>query len=182
RLDRYLIADDCELTDETGNLTLVHHFREPLDGAAAGRIAVTGYDVWLETTDVPFKPENEIKRDEWNVLGLRSALPLAGKEITGSEFPAELRIDDWAVDFQKGCYLGQEVISRIKSVGRVKRQICLINAQHSFTQDSTLRNEEGEEFTATRDSKKISAGCHLAIAWRKVAGGKMQLIDAQEVV
>lgn len=181
RLDRYLIADDCELSDETGNLTLIHHFQEPADGAATRRIASTGCDVWLETPDVPFKPENEIKRDEWNMLGLRSSLPLAGQEITGSEFPAELRIDEWAVDFQKGCYLGQEVISRIKSVGRVKRQLCLIFAEHSFTQDSTLRNDKGEEFTATRDSEKISAGYHLAIAWGKAVRDELQQIGFQRV-
>jgi folate-binding Fe-S cluster repair protein YgfZ len=62
------------------------------------------------------------------------------------------------VDFQKGCYLGQEVISRIKSVGRVKRQLSLIFADAFISQEATMRNEELGEGVATRDSKEISEG------------------------
>ncbi|MEZ5299248.1 MAG: hypothetical protein R3F11_01050 [Verrucomicrobiales bacterium] len=43
--------------------------------------------------------------------------------------PQEAAIEDRAVDFHKGCYIGQEVISRIKSVGRVNRRIQRIESE-----------------------------------------------------
>jgi folate-binding Fe-S cluster repair protein YgfZ len=37
--------------------------------------------------------------------------------------PSEAGLDQRAINFFKGCYLGQEVISRIKSVGHVNRHL-----------------------------------------------------------
>ncbi len=38
-------------------------------------------------------------------------------------FPQETGIEDWAVSFEKGCYLGQEVIARIHFRGKVNRSL-----------------------------------------------------------
>lgn len=35
-------------------------------------------------------------------------------------------MEDRAVDFHKGCYVGQEVVSRLRSVGRVNRLLCTL--------------------------------------------------------
>ena len=37
--------------------------------------------------------------------------------------PNEAALDKRAISYTKGCYLGQEVISRIKSLGHVNRQL-----------------------------------------------------------
>jgi folate-binding Fe-S cluster repair protein YgfZ len=37
--------------------------------------------------------------------------------------PQEARLEDTAVDFDKGCYVGQETVSRLKSVGRVNKRL-----------------------------------------------------------
>ena len=165
RLDRYLIADDCELGDETGKLRLIHHFDGDIGGARSRRLTIPGYDRWITVDNGELSEDLRIPGEKWEELELRSRIPKASKEITGSEFPAELVVNEWAVDFQKGCYLGQEVISRIKSVGRVKRQLSLIFADAFISQEATMRNEELGEGVATRDSKEISEGKNLSMGW-----------------
>ncbi|MEX2578042.1 MAG: hypothetical protein WD342_03210 [Verrucomicrobiales bacterium] len=152
RLDRYLIADDCEIVDETETLTLVHHFEESGPGVVSRRLAVPGRDRWLRDERHDLREPAEIGEEEWAVLQIRSGVPESGLEITGGEFPAELGLDTWAVDFHKGCYLGQEVVSRIHSVGKVKRVLRVIAAEGVVARDSELRNELGETGRATRQS------------------------------
>lgn len=41
----------------------------------------------------------------------------------GGSFPQETGLESWAVSFEKGCYLGQEVIARIHFRGKVNRSL-----------------------------------------------------------
>ena len=138
RLERYLIADDCELEDVTGEFGLFHAIgaRPDLPGAAwrtSDRFGVPGWDLWTTAESReklrrsgPLLPEDEIE-----AIRIRHGIPAWGTELTPEVFPAEARLDKRAVDFHKGCYLGQEVVSRIQSVGRVKKTLCLLEAEHS---------------------------------------------------
>ena len=51
-----------------------------------------------------------------------SGLPSVPKDIGSTELPQEGCLEDYAIDFNKGCYLGQEVMARIHAMGRVRRQ------------------------------------------------------------
>lgn len=168
RLDRYLIADDCEFHDRTEDGRLVHHFFSDAEGATTQRCLSTGKDLWVSNDELnPFPPGKELELGEFEASQLQQGIPRAPDEITGAEFPAELGIDSWTVDFHKGCYLGQEVISRIESVGRVKRHLCLVVAKEPFPQNSVLRNVDGKDFLPTRASEEISGEFHLSLAWLK---------------
>ena len=41
--------------------------------------------------------------------------------MTDRSLPPELRLDRWALDYDKGCYLGQEVMAKIHFRGRVTK-------------------------------------------------------------
>lgn len=56
-------------------------------------------------------------------LRIEAGVPAHGAEITGTEFPQEMHLDRW-VDFDKGCYLGQETVARIHYRGQVNRLLC----------------------------------------------------------
>ena len=47
-------------------------------------------------------------------------------EIGQEDLPQEVSMEDYAVDFNKGCYLGQEVMARLHAMGQVQRQIMSI--------------------------------------------------------
>ena len=44
-------------------------------------------------------------------------------EAGGGDFPQETGISDWAVNFDKGCYLGQEIVARIHFRGKINRSL-----------------------------------------------------------
>lgn len=48
-------------------------------------------------------------------------MPAPGSELDEKTLPPEAGLDRWAIDYHKGCYIGQEVLSRLFSVGRVNR-------------------------------------------------------------
>ncbi|MBM4003026.1 MAG: folate-binding protein YgfZ [Planctomycetes bacterium] len=50
---------------------------------------------------------------------IESGTPWFGSDITPDNLPQELGIDDRAISFKKGCYLGQETIARIDALGHV---------------------------------------------------------------
>lgn len=50
-------------------------------------------------------------------------LPVWGKGILSSDLPQEVGLGESAVSYNKGCYLGQEVMARIKSMGKVRREL-----------------------------------------------------------
>ena len=54
---------------------------------------------------------------------IEAGIPWPGHEITEEYLPAETRQLDRAVSFQKGCYLGQEVVERMRSRHVVARQL-----------------------------------------------------------
>lgn len=55
--------------------------------------------------------------DEWNEYRIKHRLPYHGYEITSSVHPLACGLDD-IVHPQKGCYVGQEVLTRMRSRGK----------------------------------------------------------------
>ena len=54
---------------------------------------------------------------------IEAGAPLIGIDIDGSTIPQEAGVVDAAVSFTKGCYLGQELVARIDTRGRVNRSL-----------------------------------------------------------
>lgn len=160
RLERYLIADDCEIEDVTDDLAIYHHFDKEAPGLACRRVGTLGKDLVLPRGEAsPLGSGPEIDDEEWHLLETLALVPHSGLEIDGTSFPAELGLDAWAVDFHKGCYLGQEIVSRIRSVGRVKRSLALVESTAPVRRGDAL----GDGF-ATRDSIRGEGDRHLVLA------------------
>jgi len=60
------------------------------------------------------------------VLRLQAGIFRAGMEIGEDEFPQEGGLEKEAVDFDKGCYLGQEVMARIHAMGKVRNSAVVV--------------------------------------------------------
>jgi folate-binding protein YgfZ len=54
---------------------------------------------------------------------IEAGVPRYGADMDESNLPQEAGIESRAVSFNKGCYLGQEVINRIRSFGQVARTL-----------------------------------------------------------
>ena len=130
RLDRYLIADEVELSDESDHWVLEHHLGEPADGSSGGqrfpadRFGESGVDVlWSVSDERP--SEWEINPDELERLRISRGIPAWGRELVPGMLPPEAGLDRSAISYDKGCYLGQEVISRMKRAGKTNRHLAL---------------------------------------------------------
>ena len=120
RLERYAIADDVSFEVLEQNPSRCHVFGPELpDGLVITRIGVRGVD----TDSVP-AGMMEASPGEMDLLRIERGIPEWGRELTPGILPQEAGLDRTAVDFHKGCYVGQEVVSRIESVGRVNRRLC----------------------------------------------------------
>jgi folate-binding protein YgfZ len=63
---------------------------------------------------------------ELELLRVRAGTPRFGREIDDRVLPAEAGLDQRAIDFEKGCYPGQEPIARQHYRGRVNRTLRIL--------------------------------------------------------
>ena len=132
RLDRYIVADDVTIEDVAGQIRLVHLLglaaaRTPLTAIHVNRFGSPGIDLRLGS--------DEFAR-LWNALSaeacvldeplleslrIEAGVPRWGYELNEDTLPPEAGLDRTHIDYDKGCYIGQEVISRLKSIGHVTR-------------------------------------------------------------
>jgi folate-binding protein YgfZ len=120
RLERYMIADDVELLPLPALEPLYHCISTNLPAAslAISRLGICGFDINEKPTDL-----REFSSEEIELLRILHGLPIWGRELSEDTLPQEARLDALAVDFDKGCYVGQETVSRLKSVGRVNKRL-----------------------------------------------------------
>lgn len=125
RLERYLVADDVVLTPEAW-VDRIHVFgpmasEEPwsvLPGLRVQRLGTEGRDV--PATQSPASA-NLLDPTVVEILRIERGIPAWGSELGPDTLPPEAGLDRTHIDYDRGCYPGQEVISRLKSIGRVNR-------------------------------------------------------------
>ena len=59
----------------------------------------------------------------WDTLRIEAGTPLFGVDMTEDTIPVEAGIHHRAIDYEKGCYTGQEVIIRLRDRGQVNKNL-----------------------------------------------------------
>jgi folate-binding protein YgfZ len=54
---------------------------------------------------------------------IEAGTPCSGRDVTADNLPQEVDRDTRAINFVKGCYLGQETVARIDALGHVNKQL-----------------------------------------------------------
>ncbi len=131
RLIRYLIADDVEVVNLTGQYYLMH-FTGPMAETPTGvvarqstRFGIAGTDWWIPISLTVKFPAGVhlLDFDDLEALRIANGVPAWGRELKEGMLPPEARLDETDISYHKGCYIGQEVISRIKSAGKVNKRL-----------------------------------------------------------
>jgi folate-binding protein YgfZ len=138
-LGEHIIADDVEIADETGDWHGVSLIGAGvgawLAGAErpglffAGRRTLGENWEWLQrgaqTPPLPgaLAPARTLGAPEVERLRILSGIPSVPADIGPADLPNEGGLDAQAISYSKGCYLGQEVMARIRSMGRVRRTL-----------------------------------------------------------
>lgn len=135
-LDKYIIADDVVLEDAREDLCAIG-----LEGPAAGEIRVEGVTIAPFSTTGAGARLYAPRAEKENLI---VALELQGVESASAAYQKVVRLerfrprfgDDFteknlvhetqllhAIHFTKGCYLGQEIVERVRSRGQVHRML-----------------------------------------------------------
>jgi len=202
RLERYVIADDVQIEDVTDQLSLFHVLAPT--GPAAGdgwrlvsarRFTETGWDVWIDATlhDVVARHLSSAFRffdaASAEVFRVEEGIPRWGRELTEEIIPIEANLEGRAIDYEKGCYIGQEVISRIKISGQTNKRLCglvsLREAPLSTGMKLTATGEKSKEagwITSATRSERL--GKEIALAYVKrgfnSAGSRLDAIKPED--
>lgn len=138
RLEKYLIADDALLEDITDEWQLWHVFGPesalelPADGrrVKAQRFGHPGYDLWLPIAAAGSgSPDTQLCAEDAECLRILQRVPAYPQELNAETFPQEAALEKTAMSFAKGCYIGQEILSRIKTTGKMPRELMAWTAE-----------------------------------------------------
>ena len=95
-----------------------------------GHGGVPAFSLWQSSAIAPLMAEDlgeagipQAGSDATEALRIEHGHPLWGVDYDDSNLPQETGIDD-AVDYEKGCYLGQEIVARIHYRGQPARKMC----------------------------------------------------------
>ncbi len=153
RLERYIIADDVELADVSDEWRLWHVFGPAAAlwkasggvGVRSMRLAAEGVDLWLPVSASPpaasFPALTEADFECYRIL---CGIPRHPNELGGGTFPPEAGLDEKGMSYSKGCYLGQEVLSRIRTTGKMPRELVRWHSPGPVAVGDTLFASEGD--------------------------------------
>lgn len=141
RLEAFIIADDVTVMDETDDwagLTVWGNAGEHFLGETRGAVRVfagrrSGAPHWeivfpvgeADAMWARFAEEGAKELEAEAVVRERilAGLPAVPQDIGPGELPNEGQLETDAVSYTKGCYLGQEVMARLKAMGQVRRRL-----------------------------------------------------------
>jgi folate-binding protein YgfZ len=111
-----------------------------------------------------------------DAIRIEAGEPVMGIDLDESTIPQEADVVEGAVDFTKGCYLGQELVARIDSRGHVNRRLrgLTIGSNVLPPLGAPLVASDGSEvgaITSLAESLELRAPVALALIRREVAPG-----------
>ena len=160
-----LIADDVTLLDETSQWKTGIVWGDATPDFESGirfwPSARTSFESW----EVLFPKDMSIQANETDMSlveknRIESGIPSVPEDCGANEFPQECGLDDW-VSYNKGCYLGQEVMARIQSMGSLRRTLRQISATEALRGDIELKSPDSGKIVGMMKSFSGKTGLAL---------------------
>jgi folate-binding protein YgfZ len=147
-----VIADDVVATDESAAWgRWIAWGAEPAVADAklfpTRRFGVIAWDVLAPAGAV--MPGEVSSLAELDGLRIRAGIPAVPADCGAGECPQECGLDAW-VSYTKGCYLGQEVMARIQSMGSLRRILRQVSGPVVVGQE--LKTPEGKNAGVVRSA------------------------------
>lgn len=97
-------------------------------------------------------------RDSLEAERIVSALPAVPDDIGLNDLPNEGGLDIDAISYTKGCYLGQEVMSRLKNLGQVRRRLVVVAGASERPAVLAPVQQDGKAVGQIRSSARTGGG------------------------
>lgn len=191
-IDRYIIADDVSLADETAQIATISiegpgaervlrglgatmpegdHRTALWDGRVVAQVSSTGapgYFIFVPTAArdglvARLSAVPQANAAEARVARIENGLPRYGEEIT-DRYLVQETTQMRAVHLSKGCYLGQEIVERVRSRGQVHRLLRKLELETAEQPAAGTKLTAGGADAAEIASSAISPATGKAVA------------------
>jgi tRNA-modifying protein YgfZ len=197
-IQRYVFATMVEIEDVTDEMGLVlaagPEWEKSVSAAAPGAPIQTtsalgvgaGY-VWAPRSRVAelidaleSSGAREATEAELEATRIANGVARWGRDMNEKTLPQEARIEDVAVHFEKGCYVGQEAMAKIHFRGRVNRLLRRIEADEPVSLGSDVLHE-GAKVGVVTSSAGLMALAMLKRGVEPGTGVSIGEVDAKVV-
>ncbi|MEP7365087.1 MAG: glycine cleavage T C-terminal barrel domain-containing protein [Acidobacteriota bacterium] len=201
-LDKFIIADDVTLEDVSEQYSVVGVEGPAVTAPEGFGLAVVGISatgshgvrIYAEVgryealvAELEAAGISQADADAVNVVRLENARPRYGVDITESYLVQETKRMD-AVSFTKGCYLGQEIVERVRARANPHKYLTQVLIEGTAVPEAGAELKGGEAVAGKVTSAawspalgKVVALAYVQTAWT-VAGKEMQWGEAAAVV
>lgn len=134
KIDVALTTNDCIIIRIPGETPRWEVFTKKMDSR------------FRENDNYEFEKDNN--PDAWKLLDLQAGIPTVYPETSGMFTPQMINYPELnGVSFNKGCYLGQEIIARTHYLGKTKRKMLILTFTSEITpkEGNKILNENKEE-------------------------------------
>jgi folate-binding protein YgfZ len=120
-----------------------------------------------------------VGEDAAEIVRVESGRPRHGTDMTDENLPGEIGIEERAVSFTKGCYVGQEPVARMHYRGHPNRQLRGVRLAEPVTAGERLFDQDKEVGVLTSACVSPALGpIGLAILRREIAPGQEVRVGA----
>ncbi|HKB56010.1 MAG TPA: folate-binding protein [Lacunisphaera sp.] len=182
RLEAFIVADDVTLRDETANahgLALGgpgcgDAIKQVFGGVpGAGRLVrsngamifpgrrrrtenyeIIGAEEILAETKKQFVARGCVEAGvaEMDLARISAVLPAIPQDLGPGDLPNEGGLEESVISYTKGCYLGQEIMARLKNMGKVRRRLHVVRGAGAPPRPSTLLYQGEKKVGEVRSS------------------------------
>ena len=178
-LERYVIMEDVTLAPEEGLAIVTVQGPRAAEVVGAGlesypcdRLGRGGRDVIVAAADrdavVASLIEKagaigggEVDAAAWELARVRAGRPALFADFGETTYPQEAGLEAAAVSFQKGCYLGQEVVCMLENRGQLNRRLARLESASELAKGDGIVDAEnkrvGEITSVVRDGDRTLA-------------------------
>jgi folate-binding protein YgfZ len=178
-LNPYVLSSDVQLTDRTGDVALfatpctdepptigvpdVEVFAPSVVGSGLDLMApLEGHDAMLDALS---GLRRRAEPEDLDALRVVLGIPRFGVDALPEDLPQEGGLAG-AVAFDKGCYLGQEAVARVRNLGHPRRVVLHLSSQGRVSAGDQVVAAGREVGTITGAAKRGDAWLAVArVAW-----------------
>lgn len=117
-------------------------------------------------------------KEAWDFVRIEQGIAMFGIDIDATTIPLEADLWD-AIDFDKGCFPGQEVMARIRNLGHPARQLVRLEIEAEIKLGAKAAIYVGDQEVGAVTSARAMAGRTLALGFVEWAAREA---DAGEVI
>jgi folate-binding protein YgfZ len=139
------------------------------------RLGTSGFDLFVECPSLPAVADKLVQSVQevgggavgwqaFEIARIEAGIPRCGADMDEKNLAPETGVEERAISYKKGCYIGQEVLNRLHTFAEVKRRLIRLELSEAAP-DGTALLHDGKEIgkitscaTIPTDGRNVAVG------------------------